>query len=162
MTEIPTIRDVVLAIREIAAPIAADHGVGVALAMNPGKHTAPRRAQREIIRAAYAAGFTVPELAYVFDREARHIIGLIERRSTDAIVATIVTEVSQATGIAADAITGKGRGCREAAYARQEVMRRARAAGMSLPRIGRALDRDPSTIIHGVRAAEARQKEASQ
>lgn len=73
------------------------------------------------------------------------------------LVAQIVTEVAEATGQSERAIYG--RSCvREATLARQLVMFRAAELGLSSTRIGRALGRDHSTVLHGVKAERARRE----
>ena len=46
---------------------------------------------------------------------------------------------------------------REVAWPRQEVMLAAHRAGYSMPQIGRFLGRDHTTVLHGIRQAEARE-----
>lgn len=71
-------------------------------------------------------------------------------------VRKFVAEVSKEYAIPANHILGPSR-IAEVVEARQEVMRRAHAAGVSFSRIGRDLGgRDHTTIIHGVRRAEER------
>jgi chromosomal replication initiation ATPase DnaA len=71
-------------------------------------------------------------------------------------VAAIVREVSDATGIAAADIYGKSR-MADIVRARQMVMYIARHnTKMSMQQIGKALNRDHSTVSHGVRAEAAR------
>ena len=45
---------------------------------------------------------------------------------------------------------------RKYAHPRQEVMWLARQAGLSFPQIGKALGRDHTSVLHGIRAHEAR------
>lgn len=44
---------------------------------------------------------------------------------------------------------------KDIAYARGEVMLTLKAMGYSLPVIGRALDRDPTTVFHWIRKGQA-------
>ncbi len=76
----------------------------------------------------------------------------IQHRST---VLKIVDAVSEATGIPSKHILSKIRTA-PVARARQIVMYEARKAGLSYPQIGRALGRDHSTVVVGVRTEEKR------
>lgn len=75
-----------------------------------------------------------------------------QHRST---VLKIVDAVSEATGIPAKRILGPRKDA-ATARARQIVMYEARRAGLSYPQIGDALDRDHTSVMHGVRAEEKR------
>lgn len=67
----------------------------------------------------------------------------------------IIDAVAEATGIPAKRILGTNRDA-PTARARQIVMYEARQAGLSYPQIARAMGKDHTTIIHGVRAEEQR------
>ena len=67
----------------------------------------------------------------------------------------MAAEVAAATGVSVEALLGQSR-VGEIAQARQALMHRAHAAGRGLSQIGRWLDRDHSTVLHGVRAHEKR------
>ena len=81
---------------------------------------------------------------------------LTEARS--GIVADIVSAVSMETGIKPQAIYSNSRRQR-VAFARQLVMYVAHRHGVSHSAIGRALGRDHSTIMHGIRAEAKRRGE---
>ena len=70
-------------------------------------------------------------------------------------VLELIDAVSAETGIPAKQIRGR---CRKAhiVRARQIVMYEARQLGLSYPQIARAMGKDHTTIIHGVRAEEQR------
>ena len=67
-------------------------------------------------------------------------------------VRDILAEVAQRRGLTAEAIVGRARAPAALVAARQEVMARAVASGRSLHAIGRELDRDHTTVLHGARA----------
>lgn len=72
-------------------------------------------------------------------------------------IASIIRAVSREMDCPEDRITAPGKGRVDASRARQEVMRRAYATGhYSLPEIGRALGRDHTSVLHGIRAASQR------
>lgn len=73
----------------------------------------------------------------------------------EARVDAIVRAVSEATGISRIAIYSQSRR-REIAHARQIVMHEAHKQGLSVNQIARALNRDHTTILHGIRAEETR------
>ncbi len=70
-------------------------------------------------------------------------------------VMLIAEEVAAATGVPVRAILGRRRDAKTV-EARQLVMFLARRHGMSFPAIGYALNRDHSTVKHGVAAEAAR------
>lgn len=70
--------------------------------------------------------------------------------------AQILHSVSEARGVPVQAILSTRR-CHQIAHARQEVAFLARnLTTMSLPSIGKRLDRDHTTILHSLRAVKAR------
>lgn len=71
----------------------------------------------------------------------------------------IALDVALEHGITLAELTGPARHRRQA-WPRQEAMARMHEAGYSLSQIARFLDRDHTTILHGVRAHKARQQEA--
>lgn len=75
-------------------------------------------------------------------------------------VARIMREVFEATGITAEEIRSQSRE-RHIVRARQLVMYAAhKTTAMSLHQIGKAVRRDHSTVMHGIRAEEARRRAA--
>lgn len=70
-------------------------------------------------------------------------------------VEKIVAEVAEATGITPRQIYSTSRKA-HVARARQIVMYEARKRGLSLAQIGHAMNRDHTTVMHGVRAEEQR------
>ena len=72
--------------------------------------------------------------------------------SPDRSIRAIIAEVSAATGIKAETITGRSRIGR-IAKARALVCRVAHRNGHSYADIGRVLKRDPKTVFHHCRAA---------
>lgn len=70
-----------------------------------------------------------------------------------------VNAVAEATGIPAWVFYGRGKK-KKIAEARQLVMYLANRGGMSLSDIGRALNRDHTTVMHGVRAEAKRRGDA--
>lgn len=70
-------------------------------------------------------------------------------------VAAIAERVAQETGVPVPFIFGTSRRQQEA-HARQRVYFYAAQAGLSLPHIGRAMGRDHTTVLHGIRAEQAR------
>lgn len=73
----------------------------------------------------------------------------------------IIAQVSRATGVSADAILGDSRVANIAA-ARQMVMSIAQRQGMSTTRIGKLLQRDHTTVMHGIAAHEKRVRSIAQ
>lgn len=69
----------------------------------------------------------------------------------------IVHQVAAATGIGVADLLGPSH-VRHIAHARQLVMWRAHAEGHSLSSIARALNRDHTTVMYGVRAEKERQQ----
>jgi chromosomal replication initiation ATPase DnaA len=69
-----------------------------------------------------------------------------------------VNAVAEATGIPAGAFYGRGKK-KKIAEARQLVMYLANRGGVSLSAIGRALNRDHTTVMHGVRVEAKRRGE---
>lgn len=72
-----------------------------------------------------------------------------------ASIKQIVRDVAAAYGEKAEDILGRDRK-RKFVIPRQEVMRRAYEAGLSLPQIGRAMGRDHTTVLHGISRAKER------
>ena len=70
-------------------------------------------------------------------------------------VEKIVVAVAEATGITPRAIYSTNRKA-HIVRARQIVMYEARQHGLTLAQIGHALNRDHTTILHGIRAEETR------
>lgn len=70
-------------------------------------------------------------------------------------VASYVDYVCRRYGVTQVDIYGRSHS-RKYAHPRQEVMWLARQAGLSFPQIGKALGRDHTSILHGIRAHEAR------
>ena len=66
-----------------------------------------------------------------------------------------INRAAEHHGVTVAEIKGRSRLGRAAA-ARQDVFLALREAGWSFPRIGRAMGRDHSTVMHGVAVAEAR------
>ena len=70
--------------------------------------------------------------------------------------AELIDAVAKTNDTTVDALLSKSRE-RHLVHPRQDIMRMLqRDLGFSLPRIGRILRRDSSTVSHGVKAAEAR------
>lgn len=90
------------------------------------------------------------------------------QRITTAVLREVLGEVSQAYGIGEEDLVGESR--RKAiAHARQEAMWRLRhrlaldgRPRHSLLEIGRVFNRDHTTVLHGLRAHEARLAEAQE
>ena len=78
------------------------------------------------------------------------------RRKTP--MAEIVRAVSEATGIKTTDIYGHGR-TEDVAQARQIVMHACAQHGMKATVIAKLLDRDISTVLHGIRAEKERRGE---
>lgn len=72
-----------------------------------------------------------------------------------ARVADIITVAAKLSGMSVDAIMGPGRH-RKLAYVRHAVYYVARSNGHSYPQIGARLNRDHSSVIHGLDRAMAR------
>lgn len=66
----------------------------------------------------------------------------------------IICQVSISMGVSPRVIMGQSR-ARPIARARQAIMRRLYQYGLSVSEIGRILGRDHTTVIHGIRRAEA-------
>jgi Bacterial dnaA protein helix-turn-helix len=74
------------------------------------------------------------------------------------IVREVVRSVADTHGISPHLIVGRSR-CAAVTAARQEVYYWLRHTGrFSMPRIGRWLDRDHTTVLHGIRQTEKRFK----
>lgn len=69
----------------------------------------------------------------------------------------IVSEVSEYYSVPERDIFGRSRD-RHVAHARQTAMYLARKIGMSLPKIGRELERDHTTVLYGIREVAKRMK----
>lgn len=74
------------------------------------------------------------------------------------IIRQIALAVAEETGVPFKAIMGVRRDARTV-QARQLVMYIARRQGLSLQRIGYAMCRDHTTVLHGIRAEEKRRGE---
>lgn len=74
------------------------------------------------------------------------------------VVKPIVDAVADATGVEARLIYGQRRTA-QVAQARQLVYYLASKQGVPLAVIGRAMHRDHTTVLHGVRAEEMRRKQ---
>jgi chromosomal replication initiation ATPase DnaA len=72
-----------------------------------------------------------------------------------APIRAIVRQVAKLTGIPQEDILSPKRD-RATARARQMVMWKARQEGHSFPAIGKALQRDHTSVLHGVRAINRR------
>ena len=72
-------------------------------------------------------------------------------------IRAIIRDASVLTGIPVPDIIGHKR-TKEFVRVRQAVMWEARRQGYSLPQIGRALNRDHTTVIHGLRQVERRRQ----
>ena len=74
-------------------------------------------------------------------------------------LARSITEAATAHGVAPHRVAGPDRD-RPAAQARQDVYLALREAGWTLPQIGKAMNRDHTTVMSGIAAAQARRAEA--
>ena len=92
----------------------------------------------------------IPTLSDDDIRRCRQIA--LQRRD---VVSEIATAVSAETGIGKALIYGKSRR-QSIVHARQLVMYIAHERGISEPLIGLAMNRDPSTVHHGIKAEKAR------
>ena len=70
------------------------------------------------------------------------------------MTAPIILRASYATCRTVEEITGPCR-ARPLVWLRFAIMEQMRARGLSLPAIGRLLHRDHTTVLHGLRQAEA-------
>lgn len=76
--------------------------------------------------------------------------------STAAIVRRIVQEVGEKHGLTREQLCGEGR-AKHLAWARHEMFwRLRRETTWSLPRLGRALNRDHTSLLNGIRKHQAR------
>ncbi len=75
------------------------------------------------------------------------------------VMRSIVEAVAARFNLSLDALMAPTRSAQPTALARQEAYRQCRAAGASLPKIGRFFGRDHTTVLHGIRMAEARNRE---
>lgn len=104
--------------------------------------------QDAILEALREAGLTVPEPTYA-PAESPRI-----RRMRE-----VCMEVCRAHDVTLEELRGRSHQ-RAIAWPRQDAMRLLAKAGYSMPEIGRYLGRrDHTTILHGIRAAEARMAE---
>lgn len=71
-------------------------------------------------------------------------------------IADIVRAVCAETGIRPVDIYAPGPGLRHVSQARQLIMFIARRRGLTVTKIGRYLNRDHTTVVHGARAEQAR------
>lgn len=95
--------------------------------------------------------------SYLTEADMKSCKAIAENRNP--IVAEIVSAVSLHSGVSEVAIYGPARHGK-VAHARQLVMYVAHRQGLSLPVIGKALSRDHTTVLHGVRAEKKRRGEA--
>lgn len=84
------------------------------------------------------------------------ILRLMQVQGEPASMRRIALDVALGHRISVKSLTGRSR-CPDLAHPRQEAMFRMRQAGFSLSQIGRFFRRDHTTVMHGVRAHEARQ-----
>jgi len=83
-------------------------------------------------------------------RNIRRDLGLLTAKH-------VIADVSRRTGVLPQDLLAQGRGLRHVSQARQECYRILhRDLGHSLPVIGRIMGRDHTSVLHGVKAAEAR------
>jgi len=83
---------------------------------------------------------------------------IIIQPSSPSPVERRITEYCERTGIPRDVLMGRTRR-RAVAWARQELMLDLHILdGLSFAKIGRKLNRDHTTVMHGVRAAASRQE----
>lgn len=101
---------------------------------------------------------TAELLASIASLEAR-VASLEASKNTQPKTASpvrkIILEVAREYNVEPDDIVGPRR-LRWIVVPRQEAMRRAVDAGLSLHRVARAMRRDHTTVLHGIRAARAR------
>lgn len=97
-------------------------------------------------------------------RKRLSLLSAEERRACQDIramylvdVAGILDEIASETQISVSAIKGHSR-AREVVRARQLAMHVLRCRGLSLEHIGAIMGRDHTTVLHGVRAEEARRQ----
>jgi chromosomal replication initiation ATPase DnaA len=84
---------------------------------------------------------------------ARFIASITGRPIEGWTIETIITAVSRETGIHRRAILSADRS-KDVTAARHEAMRRAHATGRySLSQIGRAMKRDHTSVVNGIRRA---------
>lgn len=81
------------------------------------------------------------------------IKAFVQAIDAQAVIDDAVAHVSELTGIPCDDIRGRDRTWR-VARARQAVMWMGDQAGLSLTQIGNELQRDHTTIMHGIRRVE--------
>lgn len=84
-------------------------------------------------------------------RRAREILNMKERKS----IAQIVHEVAESCGLTWEQIVRNARH-RDVVQARQMAMYIAYREGFSTPQIGAVLNRDHTTILHGIKKERAR------
>jgi len=112
--------------------------------------TAALEAVRAILRGAGDPMAVVTAVYAEYAAEAR-----AGRLRGSGPIREIAEAVAVEAGVSAAEIMGRGKSP-EVAHPRQEVMRRARALGLSYPRIARFWGMDHTSVMHGVAAAEAR------
>ena len=83
----------------------------------------------------------------------RHVATFAAHRRRLLVLAV---EVARVYGLKVEDFKDRTR-VREVAWPRQEFMLAAHRQGYSLGQIGRFLNRDHTTILHGIRAAQARE-----
>lgn len=83
------------------------------------------------------------------------IIRLVSIETLSQSMLLILSEVAGEYGLSTDALRGTGKHG-TVNQARQDAMFRMYEAGFSYPRIGGFLNRDPSTIMHGVNMHRSR------
>lgn len=124
----------------VAALISDGHGIDDIHVLTGASYE--RLAQIIAVIAARAEGFA--PWAKLAARRAQ----VRPRRPTSELLA-IVADAAREAGCTVDQMVGYGRS-REVVEARHAAMRRAYAAGYSMPQIGRAFDRDPTTVHHAI------------
>lgn len=89
------------------------------------------------------------EVKKILTPEEAHEVRLLAWGATDFIW-RLMTEVSEATGLSIEEIRG-GRRTRELTDVRRFIMAKAHENGHSLTQIGRAMRRDHTTVLEGLR-----------
>lgn len=102
---------------------------------------------------------TIPQMPWApsqgFVSAARKVSAEREAHISPPDVTRLIDVVAEATGFTADQILSHTRGG-AVEKARHLVMFEAHAAGVSKAAIGRAMNRDHSTVLHGIRKEQAR------
>lgn len=147
-----TLHPTTIAVHGIAAMVAAERGLPLEDIMQPDARDARDQARRDVMKRSVAAGASTDAIMDALGASYAEVI-----EATRGCVAAIVQQVARETGVSAEAIRGTSRK-REVAHARQRVMFLLRQRGWSYPRIGWQLNRDHTTVQHGVRAERERQE----